>query len=78
MANITLESIAKLLNQEFNNHLEPINAKLTAMEQTLAQHTRTLDAHTKALDTLLTKKKIKDEETIVSAERFDRLEHWAF
>lgn len=74
MANITLESISKLLKLEF----EPIKKILEEHTKILAQHTRTLDIHTKALDTLLTKKKIKDEETVISAERFDRLEHWAF
>ena len=59
MPNITLKNIAELLNREFDNHLDPINSRLTAIETTLAQHTRTLDIHTKALDTLLSKKKAK-------------------
>ena len=73
MSNITLENIAELLREE----LKPVNTRLSTIEQTLAQHTKTLDVHTKALDTLLSKKKDKDEEKTVSVERFDNLEHWA-
>jgi septal ring factor EnvC (AmiA/AmiB activator) len=73
MPNITLENIAELLRDE----LKPINTRLTTIEETLAQHTKTLDIHTKALDTLLSKKKTKEEEKIISADRFDRLEQWA-
>ena len=66
MSNVTLEGIAKLLEVE----LKPIKA-------TLAEHTKILNTHSAALDTLLSKKKIKEDEKIVSADRFDRLEHWA-
>ena len=36
-----------------------------------------LGTHTAALDTLLTRRKGKEDEKPVSADRFDRLEHWA-
>ena len=64
MSEVTLEAIEELLDGMFDKKLEPIQ--------------KVLVAHTAALEKLLTEKKNKDEEKIVSAERFDRLEHWAF
>lgn len=63
MFEISLKDIEELLDGMFDKKLEPIQ--------------KVLAAHTAALEKLLTEKKIKDEEKIVSAERFDRLEHWA-
>lgn len=70
MSEVTIEAIAKLLKEEFKIELGPIKA-------TLAEHTKILNIHTAALDQLLKEKKARDEEETVSAERFDRLEHWA-
>ena len=70
MSDVTLEGIAKLLKEEFEYHLSPINTRLTAIETTL-------EVHTKALDQLLKEKKARDEEKTIAANRFDRLEHWA-
>jgi len=70
---VTIEKLETL----FDTKLEPINSKLTAIEETLAQHTRTLDVHTSALDKLLKNKQTKEDEATISAERFDRLEKWA-
>ena len=54
-----------------------ITTKLTAVEETLAQHTETLSTHTQSLAALLTKKKTREDEKTVSVARFDRLEKWA-
>ena len=71
MSEVTIEAIAKLLKEEFKIELDPIKTRLVAIEEVLATHTA-------ALEQLLTEKKNKDEGKTISAERFDRLEHWAF
>ncbi len=73
MSNITLEGIAGVIREE----LKPIKETLSEQGAILAEHTKTLNTHSTALTQLLTKKKNKDEEKLVSAERFDRLENWA-
>ena len=73
MSNVTLEGIAALLKVE----LEPVNTRLTSIEEKLAEHTKTLSQHTAALEQLLTEKKKKTDNETVSAHRFDRLEHFA-
>ncbi len=73
MPNITLEGIAGVIREE----LKPINETLAEQGATLTEHTKILNTHSSALTQLLIKKKNKDEEKLVSAERFDRLEHWA-
>lgn len=65
MSQITMEAIEKLLDTK----LEPINIKLAAIEETVSSHTAALA--NLACDV----KKVLDEKTI-SANRFDRLEHW--
>ena len=66
MSDITLEGIAKVIQEE----LKPVNARLDAIETTLAQHTT-------ALDNLATDVKTLLHEKTISAHRFERLEHWA-
>ncbi|MEK7161300.1 MAG: hypothetical protein AAB729_01265 [Patescibacteria group bacterium] len=88
MSEVTLKAIENLLDKK----LKPLDGKadrtavlvtnlmedLHEVPATLKSIVRTLDSHTAVLEQLLTKKKTKDEETVISAERFDRLEHWAF
>ncbi len=59
-------------------------ATLSVIKEIVSEHTasfasieKTLSAHTAALERLLTEKKNREDEKIVSAHRFDRLEHWA-
>jgi hypothetical protein len=66
MSEISLEAIADLLKTEF----KPIN-------ETLAQHTQLLNKHTAMLDGLAMDVKILLDEKIITAHRFERLEHWA-
>ena len=73
MSNITLDGIAAVIREE----LKPIKKTLAEQGVILAEHSKILNTHTTALDMLLTKKKTKDEENIVSAERFKRFENWA-
>ena len=73
MANITLEGIANVIREE----LKPVNERLDKVESMLGTIETIQNQHTAALTQLLTEKKNKEEEKLVSAERFDRLEHWA-
>ena len=73
MSKITLEGIAALLKVEF----DPINTRLTAIEETLVEHTQILSQHTAALDELLTDKKNRVNNEAIIAHRFERIEHWA-
>ena len=73
MANITLEGIANIIREE----LKPVNERLDKVESMLGTIETIQNQHTAALTQLLTEKKNKEEEKLVSAERFDRLEHWA-
>jgi hypothetical protein len=50
--------------------VDDLASRVTTIEKTLSQHTS-------ALEKLLTKKKTKDDENTVSAERFKRIEDWA-
>ena len=70
MSDITIEDIAKVIKTE----LAPINNQLLAIEKTISRHTLILNNHTTALDTLLKKKKTKEDESAVSLHRFKRLE----
>ena len=65
MSEITLEKIEKL----FEHHLEPINTKLSAIEETVSKHTEKLDGIAKGVKTLM------DDKT-VSNKRLDNLEEW--
>ena len=51
--------------------------ELAEIKTDLAGMKTTLASHTTSLDQLLTAKKNKADEKTVSADRFDRLEHWA-
>jgi hypothetical protein len=51
--------------------------ELAEITTDLAEMKTTLASHTTSLDKLLTAKKTKADERVVSANRFDRLEHWA-
>ena len=73
MANITLEGIANIIREE----LKPVNERLDKVESMLGTIETIQNQHTAALTQLLTEKKNKEEEKLVSAERVDRLEHWA-
>lgn len=73
MANITLEGIANVIREE----LKPVNERLDKVESMLGTIETIQNQHTAALTQLLTEKKNKEEEKLVFAERFDRLEHWA-
>ncbi len=73
MSNITLEGIAAVVREE----LKPLNKRLEKVEVRLGAIETTQIKHTTALDSLLIKKKTKDEEKLVSSERFERLENWA-
>ncbi len=93
MSEITLKAIEKLLDEKFNKQISPIhgeirgiktgmsnlatNGELQAFSSRFDSIESTLTAHTAALEQLLTEKKNRDEEKIVNAERFERLEHWA-
>ena len=66
MSNIKLEDVAELLKQELN----PIKTDIAAIRSTVDRHTTVLDGLAADVKT------IRDEKTI-SAQRFDRLEHWA-
>lgn len=70
MSSITLEGIAKLLAKLLKVELDPIKTRLSTIE-------KILEIHTSALEKLLTEKKVREDERIISADRFDRLEHWA-
>ena len=88
MSEVNLKAIEEL----FDKKLKPLDGKadrtavlaanlaedFREVPATLKSIVRTLNSHTAVLEQLLAKKKIKDEERAVSAERFDRLEHWAF
>lgn len=63
MSDVTLKAIEELLDNMFDKKLEPIQ--------------KTLDAHTAALEQVLTEKKNREDEKIVNAHRFERLEQWA-
>jgi thymidylate synthase ThyX len=66
--NITLEGIANVIREE----LKPVNERLTAVEETLGEHTKLLRSHTDSLEKLLTKKKVKDDESTIRLARFER------
>ncbi len=67
MPEVTLDAIDHLLDFKLD---EKLDAKLAPIHNTLNQHTTALAALTTDVKTLLNEK-------TVSAERFDRLEHWA-
>jgi cob(I)alamin adenosyltransferase len=67
MSEITLEAIEQLLDVKLD---EKFDAKLAPIQ-------KTLDDHTAALASLATDVKTLLQEKTVSAERFERLEHWA-
>ena len=67
MLEITLKAIEQLLDVKLD---EKLDAKLAPIRETLNQHTTALDSLAKDVKTLLGEK-------TVSAERFERLEHWA-
>ena len=89
MSDLTLKAVEQLLDAK----LQPIKAEVTAIKtgmahlatqesvdeltKTVANIEKTVSGHTTSLDKLLTAKKNKTDEIIVSAARFDRLEHWA-
>ena len=73
MSDITLEGIAKVIKTE----LEPVKEDIADIKETLAQHTKTLGTHTTALDMLLKAYQTKQDENVVSVDRFTRLELWA-
>jgi hypothetical protein len=66
MAEVTLSAIEQLLDLK----LEPINIKLTAIEEIVSGHTATLDALARDV-------KVLRDEKAISVTRFERLEHWA-
>ena len=82
MSELTLKPVEQLLDAK----LQPIKtgmAHLATQEtvdeltKTVANIEKTVGGHTTSLDQLLTAKKNKADEKTVSADRFDRLEHWA-
>jgi hypothetical protein len=82
MSELTLKAIEQMLDAK----LQPIKAGMAhlATSQELAELKADLEGvkitqarHTTSLELLLTKKKIKDDETTIAASRVDRLEHWA-
>lgn len=66
MSDVTLKAIEGLLDGK----LSPINTKLQAIEEVLAQHTA-------ALEVLLTEKKKRDDNKAVGDHRVEYLESWA-
>ena len=68
----TEQKIDKILTLAVNTSedMRDIKTRLTSLEETV-------NSHTASLDKLLTAKKNKADEKTVSADRFDRLEHWA-
>jgi hypothetical protein len=89
MSEVTLKAVEQLLDAK----LQPITAEVAAIKTgmahlatqesldelttTVAKIEKTVSDHTTSLDRLLTAKKNKADENTISAERFDRLEHWA-
>ena len=73
MSELTLKAIEHLLDTKFQSTSE----ELAEIKTDLAGMKTTLASHTTSLDQLLTAKKNKADENTVSADRFDRLEHWA-
>jgi len=71
MREITLKAIEEVLDVKLDEKLDaklaPVNTKLSAIEETLSQHTTMLDGHAKDVKTLL-------DEKSVTAHRFERLE----
>jgi predicted nucleic acid-binding Zn-ribbon protein len=86
MSELTLKAIEQLLDTKLDEKLKPLKtgmANLATSEELQSTNTRlttiegTLNNHTTALANLATDvNKLLDEKT-VSAERFERLEHWA-
>jgi len=66
MSEITLEGVAKVIKSE----LEPINDRLSALEESSLNHTKALDSIGKDVKALLAAK-------VVSEYRLERIEHWA-
>ena len=73
MPELTLKAIEELLDikldEKLDSKLEPINVQLSAIQETVSQHTTMLDGLAKDVKTLL------DEKTITE-HRFERLEGW--
>ena len=81
------------LNEKLDTKFQSIKAEVAAIKtgmahlatqesvddltKTVAKIEKTVSSHTTSLDKLLTAKKNKADENTVSADRFDRLEHWA-
>ena len=70
MSEITLEAIAKTMEAVIKQEIYPVKTILTNIETT--QNT-----HTAALDQILKNMKTREDEAIIAAKRFDRLEEWA-
>jgi len=68
MSEITLEAIAKTVEEVVKQELDPIKTHLDNIEKTQS-------IHTSSLAQLLTEKNLRDEK-IINAHRFDRLEKW--
>jgi septal ring factor EnvC (AmiA/AmiB activator) len=73
MANITLEGIADVVREE----LKPLKEDIAEIKTRLTSLETTVSLHTAALEQLLTEKKNREDNKMVSDGRLEYIEHWA-